>query len=153
VSTPHDPDDDPTGGTPDDLSGGVSDDDDAAWRSIVENFGDRHDLGADEEEPAPEAPPSPRGLLPDEQPVPRDPEDHYVPPPPPPLPRPEPRRLLAWVGLFGVPTFVLLALVTRIALPSWLGLILIVWFVGGFVYLVASMRPSSGDDYDDGAVL
>ncbi len=26
-------------------------------------------------------------------------------------------------------------------------------FVGGFVYLVASMRPGAGDDYDDGAVL
>jgi hypothetical protein len=28
-----------------------------------------------------------------------------------------------------------------------------VWFVGGFVYLVASMRPGAGDDYDDGARL
>ena len=28
-----------------------------------------------------------------------------------------------------------------------------VWFVGGFVYLVASMRSGAGDDYDDGAVL
>ena len=150
MSTPHDPDDDPTTGTPEDLSGGS--DDEAAWRSIVENFGDRHEL--DDDEPAPDVPPSPRGLLPDEQPAaPRDPEDHYVPPPPPPLPRPAPPRLLAWFGLFGVPTLVLVCLVAGINLPTWMGLVLMVWFVGGFVYLVASMRPRAGDDYDDGAVL
>ncbi len=41
VTTPsHDPDDDATGGAHDDLSGGVSADD-AAWRSIVDNYGDR----------------------------------------------------------------------------------------------------------------
>jgi hypothetical protein len=28
-----------------------------------------------------------------------------------------------------------------------------VWFVGGFVFLVASMRPGPRDDTDDGAVL
>ena len=36
---------------------------------------------------------------------------------------------------------VLVALLVRFPIPSWLGLILMVWFVGGFVYLVASMRP------------
>jgi len=150
---PHDPDDDPTGAGHDDASGGVSADE-AAWRSIIDNYGDRPEIADDE--PAVEVPPSPRGVFPDaadQEPEPVEPEDHFVPPPPPPLPRPEPPRLIAWLGLFGVPTFVLVALVTRIDLPSWLGLILMVWFVGGFVYLVASMRPSAGDDYDDGAVL
>ena len=140
---PHDPDDDPT-----DVSA-----DEVAWRSIIDNYGDRPALA---DEPPVEVPPSPRGVFPeetDEEAEPVDPEDHFVPPPPPPLPRPEPPRLIAWLGLFGVPTLVLVALVTRIDLPSWLGLILMVWFVGGFVYLVASMRPSAGDDYDDGAVL
>ena len=42
---------------------------------------------------------------------------------------------------------------TGLNLPTWLGLILMVWFVGGFVYLVASMPPGAGDDCDDGAVL
>ena len=37
--------------------------------------------------------------------------------------------------------FVLVALVAGLNLPTWLGLILMVWFVGGFVYLVATMRP------------
>jgi hypothetical protein len=27
------------------------------------------------------------------------------------------------------------------------------WFVGGFVFLVASMRPGPRDGHDDGAVL
>jgi len=154
MTTPSDPDDDATGGAHDDLSGGVSADD-AAWRAIVENYGDRLDLGEDEEVP-PDGPSPPGGSYPDEPPepqAPREPEDHFVPPPPPPLPRPAPPRLLAWIGLFGIPTFVLVCVVTGLNLPSWLGLILMVWFVGGFVYLVASMRPSTGDDYDDGAVL
>jgi hypothetical protein len=153
VPTPPDPDDDATGGGHDDLSEGVSNDE-AAWRSIIANYGDRLELGPDEDAPAPQVPPSLRGAFPDEPaPAPRDNEEHYVPPPPPPLPRPAPPRLLAWIGLFGVPTFVLICLVTGLSLPSWLGLILMVWFVGGFVYLIASMRPGPGDDYDDGAVL
>ena len=52
-----------------------------------------------------------------------------------------------------VPMFVLVCLVVGLQLPSWLGLVLMVWFVGGFVYLVASMRPDQRDGYDDGAVL
>jgi hypothetical protein len=129
---------------------------DALWRSIIDNYGDRPEI----EEPEIEVPPSPRDLTA----PPRaeddategavaDQEDHFVPPAPPPLPTPPPPRLLAWLGLFGVPTFVLVALVVRLPVPSWLGLILMVWFVGGFVFLVASMRPGSGEDYDDGARL
>jgi hypothetical protein len=148
---PHDPDDDTPGGH-DDLSGGVSADE-AAWRSIIDNYGDRPEIA---DEPEPQVPGSPRGIVPVEDSEPPElveAEDHFVPPPPPPLPRPAPPRLLAWLGLFGVPTLVLVALVAQVNLPSWLGLILMVWFVGGFVYLVASMRPGAGDDYDDGAVL
>ncbi len=153
MATPPEPDDEPTGGAHDDLSGGVSADD-ATWRAIVQNYGDRLDLGEEIDEPEIEVPPSPRGVFPDEEPIElREPEGHYVPPPPPPLPRPDPPRLLAWLGLFGVPTFVLVSLMTGLNLPTWLGLILMVWFVGGFVYLVASMRPGAGDEYDDGAVL
>jgi hypothetical protein len=152
VTTPHDPDDETPGGGSDDVSGGVSADE-AAWRSIIDNYGDRPELA---DEPEVEVPPSPRGVFPEEEPPPVElveTEGHYVPPPPPPIPRPDPPRLLAWLGLFGVPTFVLVSLVTHLNLPSWLGLILMVWFVGGFVYLVATMRPGAGDDFDDGAVL
>lgn len=140
-------DDSPSGGAaPDRLSA-----QDAAWRSIVENYGDRPTI---EEPPAP--PRTPVRLPADDSPrdrVPPDPEEHFVPPAPPPLTTPPPARLLAWLGLFGVPTFVLVALVMGLDLPSWLGLILMVWFVGGFVFLVASMGPGSGRDYDDGARL
>lgn len=150
MTTPQEPEDEP-----------VEDEhvsaEDALWRSIIDNYGDRPEI----QEPEIEVPPSPRDLTA----PPRsedddategtvaDPEDHFVPPAPPPLPTPPPPRLLAWLGLFGVPTFVLVALVARLPVPSWLGLILMVWFVGGFVFLVASMRPGSGEDYDDGARL
>jgi len=135
---------------------------DELWAAIVENYGERPQI----EELAVEVPPSPRDLSrvddgPDDGPengsdivdedVPTDTDEHFVPPPPPPLPKPPPARLLAWLGLFGVPTFVLIALVAGISLPSWLGLLLMGWFVGGFVFLVASMKPGPGGGSDDGA--
>lgn len=127
----------------------------ALWRSIIENYGDRPQL---DDEPTVEVPPSPRALDVPTRDEPAelatsDREEHYVPPVPPPLPKPPPARLLAWTGLFGVPTIVLIALVAHLVLPPWLGLVLMFWFVGGFVFLVASMRPGQSDDYDDGARL
>jgi hypothetical protein len=133
---------------------------DAAWRSIIDNYGERPQL----DEPAPEPPETPVAPIqvppslrdldgPREARAESEAEGHFVPPPPPPLPSATPPRLLAWVGLFGVPMLVLVAIVAGLSLPPWLGLILMVWFVGGFVYLVASMRPGPRDDYDDGAVL
>ncbi len=125
---------------------------DELWRSIVDNYGDRPVI-EDAEVAPPTPPPTPPPVHHEEAEPPADPQDHYRPPPPPPLPLPGPPRLLAWLGLFGVPTLVLVLLVAGVDLPTWMGLVLMVWFVGGFVYLVASMRPGSGDDYDDGAVL
>jgi hypothetical protein len=132
---------------------------DAEWRAIVENFGERVELP----EPPPE-PESPRSAAPDPgpamelpaelAPLPWDDEGHYVPPEPPPLPRPQGLRLVAWFGLFGVPTLALLCVVLGISIPSLVGLLLVCWFVGGFGYLVATMSsrdPDSG--WDDGAVL
>ena len=131
---------------------------DELWQAIVENYGERPQI----EELTEEVPPSPRDLTTVEDPAPdgsatdhddspADAEEHFVPPPPPPLPKPPPARLLAWLGLFGVPTFVLVTLVAGISLPSWLGLLLMAWFVGGFVFLVASMKPDPGGGSDDGA--
>ncbi len=163
MTTPQEPEDEPVEdelvgdsaakppGTPPD---GVSEED-AVWRAIVDNYGDRPEI----DEPEIIVPGSPRGLdepardEAEEAPARVDEEEHFVPPPPPPLPRPAPARLLAWLGLFGVPTFVLVALVLHITLASWLGLLLMFWFVGGFVVLVASMRPGPGEDHDDGARL
>ena len=150
---PHEPSGDAADRRPDDRAA-----EDAAWRAIIDNYGERALLDEEpegDEQPASEAPtlpeaPEPLGV---EAASDRHSEEHYVPPPPPPIPRAEPARLLAWIGLFGVPAFALLALVTRLPIASWLGLILMVWFVGGFVFLVASMRPGPRDEDDDGAVV
>ena len=131
---------------------------DELWQAIVDNYGERPQI----EEPTVEVPPSPRDLSTADDPAadrsdtidedaPADLEERFVPPPPPPLPKPPPARLLAWLGLFGVPTFVLVTLVAGVSLPSWLGMLLMGWFVGGFVFLVASMKPDPGGDSDDGA--
>jgi hypothetical protein len=84
-----------------------------------------------------------------------DDEGHFVPPPPPPLPTVEPRRKLAWGALLAGPLLGLLSFVLGIRVPDWLTVVLVLGFVGGFVYLVATMRASRDDGWpgDDGAVL
>ena len=137
--------------------------DDEAWRSIVENYGDRARLDPDEtprEEPR-EAEPSwdEDGWA--EEGTPAEPDwtqqdgedDAFVPPPPPPLPRVAPTRLIAWTGVFGSPTVLLTALLFGVSLPAWLGYLLVAAFVGGFVYLVAMMPRGPRDPFDDGARL
>lgn len=144
-------------------------DEDAVWRSIVDNYGDRPELG-------PEAAPEQRGVVPDDDPsddplsepggaaddVPLedpewftapmvDPTERFVPPPPPPLPRPSRDRLAAWVGVFGSPAVLLICLVAGIALPEILAYALVAGFVGGFVYLVWQMPRGPRDPWDDGA--
>lgn len=140
--------------------------DDEAWRAIVENYGDRADLGVnrDLDDPAPEpvddtwavpepAPqPAARGW--DEASIDADwTEDRFVPPPPPPVPTTTKDRMLAWFGVFGSPTILLLALILGIGLPSFIATLLVVSFVGGFVYLVMLMPRGPRDPDDTGAVL
>lgn len=130
---------------------------DAEFLSIIESYGDRPafpdasvpDTSAEEPEPGP--------LL--DEPSEFNPswndEDGFVPPPAPPVPRPRGIRAFAWFGIFGVPVLVLLCTVLSISLPSPATLLLLGWFVGGFGYLVATMKgpddPDSG--WDDGAVV
>lgn len=167
----HQPDD----RTPEDRSGGTEDgqhplDEDAAWLEIVANYGDRPEMGP---EPSDEKPVSAtlfdrtyldaqlrraerdRDDLAGDGPVPWDDEGHYVPPPPPPLPALEPRRKAAWIGLFGSPLAMLLGIVLGWTYPTWVSFLLVVAFVGGFGYLVATMPHGRGDDWtgDDGAVV
>jgi hypothetical protein len=133
---------------------------DAEWQSIVENYGDRPEVDPEAQEPEPEpvvdpalfempAALGPRSWELEEE------DDRYVPPPPPPVPRPHGLRLAAWLGLFGVPTVVLVCIVLKVSLPSPLGFLALVWFVGGFGYLVATMNGpnDSGGGWDDGAVV
>lgn len=144
-------------------------DEEALWRSIVENYGERISLESPAEptvepEPDPPADPGPpvrpRAQPPAQRDEPDvldawdDPDDHFVPPEPPPLPSPEPPRLLAWAGVFGVPILVIVVSVLKISIPSFVSLLGLAWFVGGFGYLVATMRRDGDpDERDDGAVL
>lgn len=153
-------------------------DEDAVWAEIVANYGDRPEMGSSPTDPDPEAGPVVERTGPMVEPVETRPrnifdrsylesstepsseatwedEGHFVPPPPPPLPTLEPRRKLAWIGMFGAPTVMLLAVVLGWQLPGWVGTLLVGSFVGGFVYLVATMPRRRPGDWsgDDGAVV
>ena len=84
-----------------------------------------------------------------------DHEGHFVPPPPPPLPEADRVTRLAWAALIGGPTLIILAALFGIGLESWVSLLAIISFLGGFATLVARMhdRPRDDDGWDDGAVL
>jgi hypothetical protein len=146
---PRDPDDTPT------------DPSEAAWKAIVENYGERADLN---DEPAPEPPAAPTSTAPfggrfgnlteglgDSDDVFTAEEESFEPPPPPPIPRATPDRLAAWLGVFGAPAILLTALILGITLPSIIGYALVAAFVGGFVYLVLRMPRGPRDPWDDGA--
>ncbi len=129
-------------------------DEDEVWRDIVENYGEAPTV----EEAEPEAQPPPEVPRPEAaaepsawNPSPWEDEGRFVPPPPPPVPLAEPRRLLAWSGLFGSPALLLVALVTGWTMPSWLSTLLVLWFVVGFGYLVVTMTDEPRDPGDDGA--
>lgn len=135
--------------------------DDDAWRAIVENFGERAEL--DDDAPSPEPDPAVRPEsrsraveeepeeLEERPPAYAEDADTYVPPPPPPLPIPEPDRGIAWMGVVGSPALLLVSLLLGIDLPSWVGYLMIAWFVGGFCYLVARMPKEPRDPWDDGS--
>ncbi|MCW2766913.1 MAG: hypothetical protein JWO11_2872 [Nocardioides sp.] len=132
------------------------DNEDEAWRSIVENYGDRADLDPDGpgREPAPPPDDDLDDFRPDTVPAPASwQEERFVPPTPPPLPRVPRDRLVAWAGVFGSPTVLLFCLVLGIHLPTVLGYALIAAFVGGFIYLVVQMPRGPRDPFDDGARL
>ncbi|HSE08165.1 MAG TPA: hypothetical protein VLB29_05825 [Nocardioidaceae bacterium] len=174
---PHDPDEGSSSAG--DPGAGRKLDEDAAWREIVENYGEQPEVSseADEGPSTPAGPSGPsgpaaasdadrderlRGLFqpswddPLDTPATWEDEGHFVPPTPPPVPQvTDPRRRAAWVGLFGSPFVMLVAVVLGWRLPDWLMLGLAGGFVGGFVYLIATMpnrRPGDGSG-DDGAVV
>jgi hypothetical protein len=179
MTSPDDvPRDEPSSGAPD---GHVEPqpplDEDAAWREIVAHYGDRPVMGPETEEQAAAVPEpvAPESLAPPERPVEpatfdrsyldaldeadeapapgRHDDEHFVPPVPPPVPRPTPARRLAWIGLFAPPVLMLAAVVFGWTFPGWLALGLVAGFVGGFVFLVATMPRDGGDGWGDGAVV
>ena len=129
------------------------------WQAIVENFGERAVLQPEDGAPEPDAPGRPPAAYDDDADEPDEERDvvpvdeHFVPPTPPPVPRPPVDRLVAWLGVFGVPTVVLVCVVLGIGLPAWAGLLLAAAFIGGFVYLVVRLPGTPRDPWDDGAVL
>lgn len=137
-------------------------DEDAAWRDIVDHYGERV---LDEESPAqpePKREPEPTAEVtfdePDDDwytPLAED-DDGFVPPEPDPIPM-APDRVLAWGGVLGVPVLALLAVmvvqVTSLQIPGWVGLLAVGAFLGGFGYLVATMPRTREDPWDDGARL
>jgi hypothetical protein len=126
--------------------------DEAAWRDIVANYGDRPVLDP-ETDPEPTRPPAPE---PDHHPELTDdgsPEERFVPPPPPPLPRVPKDRLAAWLGVLASPVLLLIAAVLRLPLPTVAVWLLVGAFLGGFGYLVSQMPRGPRDPFDDGAVL
>lgn len=143
---------------------GESDDPaDAAWRSIVENYGDRAELDDAQPDEPPESPQSPApfggrfgsltagaGFEEDED-EPFLAEERFEPPVPPPLPKVARDRLVAWIGIFGSPAVLLAALVLSIQLPTFVAYLLVGGFVGGFAYLVYKMPRGPRDPWDDGA--
>ncbi len=127
------------------------------WQAIVANYGERPDFPgppAPAAEPEPQAEPTPEPIE-WEEPADWQDEDRYVPPPPPPVQRPRGWRLVAWLGVLGVPLSLVLIAAFHIVVPAWGGVLALGWFIGGFGYLVSQMRgpddPDSG--WDNGAVL
>jgi len=79
-------------------------------------------------------------------------DHHYVPPEPPPLGRPDPLTGLAWAGVLGGPVLLMLAAALGLTLPSALTTACLIGFVGGVVFLVASMDDGRDrDGWDNGA--
>ena len=134
----------------------------AAWRSIVEHYGERPELPEEPVETPPAADPFATGRFSADDfddrlntPATWEDEGHFIPPDPPPPPRPQGRRKWAWIGLFGSPTLMLVAVVLGLRLPGWMLIGLSLGFAGGFVYLVATMPKRNPDEWsgDDGAVV
>jgi hypothetical protein len=127
---------------------------DEAWRSIVDNYGERPQLDDEPFQEAPERPESGHEAAP--APVADDdpPEERFVPPVPPPAPRLPLRKRLAWLAVLGSPTLLVLAVLVSYDIPTLLGYALVAGFVGGFVYLVATMqRSDERDPWDDGSQI
>lgn len=139
-----------------------------AWREIVENYGDRPVLD-DESRSASAAATAPAsgatGDLPEDLPEDLPDEDEvearerriaeserFRPPPAPPLPRPRSwQRAVAWAGVFVPPVVALVVGLMSLYVTQLVAWALVVWFVGGFGYLVRQMPRSPRDPWDDGS--
>jgi hypothetical protein len=130
---------------------------DDAWAHIVANYGAAPSMEAPRFDASSlNVPMEPVSDDPVPPPVPQlavdDDEHHYVPPPPPPLPRPHGPAAAAWAGLIGGPLLLMFAALASIDLPGLLTAAAVIGFVGGLVYLIATMDGSdSREGWDNGA--
>lgn len=138
---------------------------DAAWREIVANFGERVDLPPDEDLPTQSQGQSPEHSVVfgddvdeafESEPVEDWAEEGFIPALPDPVRLPLDRRI-AWAAVLGVPAAAMVAAffvqTSSATLPSWAGLLMALVFLGGFGYLVATMPKEREDPWDDGARL
>lgn len=133
----------------------------AAWREIVENFGDRVELA---DQPPVEDVVVPFGDDVDESFAPDtyddvydvDEHDGFIAPRPT-LPRTTPDRFLAWLGLLGAPVVAVLLFIAHVSfhwwIPGWVVVGLALAFLVGFGYLVFAMPREPREPWDDGARL
>jgi hypothetical protein len=136
------------------VSGPEDQSDDAAWRDIVANFGERARL-SDDEPPASTPPPRP---VSDPSPafepldIDRDDSARFRPPPAPPFPRPRTwQRGLAWTGVLGGPALMLTVGILQLDLPRLAAWVVTMWFLVGFAYLVVVAPRAPREPWDDGS--
>jgi hypothetical protein len=137
-----------------------------AWREIVENYGERPVLRDDEPSPTHSdasgdgeirgSEPRPDHLVDDDEVEIREQaivaSERFRPPAPPPFPRPRTwQRGVAWSGIFVAPVLALLIGLTSVYVHPLFGWALVVWFVGGFLFLVREMPKAPRDPWDDGS--
>lgn len=79
-------------------------------------------------------------------------DDEFVPEPLMPLPRPAWPALVAWIAM-GYAVLVVLAISIGIRLPTWVGWMALVGFVGGFGLLMSRLPRHRPPDAGNGAVL
>lgn len=131
-----------------------------AWQEIVAHYGERPTLAAGEtpaeadETSAPATEPDPYAM-PEEPVLSEDAADdapQFRPPPPPPVPFPRTwQRALAWAGLVLAPVLALLVALTPLGMPTQVGMLVLLWGVGGFVYLAVFAPRDPRDPWDDGS--
>lgn len=125
-----------------------------AWREIVEHYGERPVLDEDGRQAPPPAAET-RPVEPDETADATDDVpavDRFRPPAPPPFPTPRTwQRGVAWAGVLLAPALALVIGLFSIYVAPVVGWALVVWFVGGFGYLVRHMPRAPRDPWDDGS--
>jgi hypothetical protein len=81
-----------------------------------------------------------------------DPSPAYVPEPLPPADPPALAALLGWLGI-GWAALVVMAAAFGAGIPSWVGWMAVLGFLGGFAVLVSRLPKDRPPDAGDGAVL